>query len=340
MRVLPAAVFAALATAAFPVAAADEASCSADTGGAEASCSGDRPADVTTRLASLTCGGTLELFPDLPYGLEVDFSKQRAALAATYGRVRERVRCHCPALTDSQFHDRFSPARVVLNLLGGKPEHLEEIPCLDSQEHYTRDLHKYFNGMLHGSALKLPDTCTRESFVGAEGCRVEFQTAGNLTANLRVAASECAGSPVPSVGVWCHGSGCATLFEPCAEGGCGAGQECVVGAAGVRKFLGGAGDAALNWAQHYFGVNTTAVFDHLVRLVDGDIDTDRSIDDCEATFDGFYANVFAKVSSLLGFDARPGICIPEEWRGLKGLRRDHYKKYVLPSHHYFHPLLL
>ena len=295
-------------------------------GGDDDSCS----APPTSRLLSLTCSGSLEIFPELPYGLTMDISKQLKLANAGFAQLQNRLKCHCPKLTDTQFFDRFSPARSILNLLSGKPEFEEDISCLDGDKTYTRDLHKYLKAALLKSEITLPDTCTREAFVGEEGCRFEMNTFSNLTANLKVAAAECEGGLVPSLGVWCSGAGCESLFKPCGAAGCGDdGQECVVGEAGIKAFIGDLLPSAHSLMQDYFGVNTTILFDHLIRLVDGDIDSDRSIEDCEDTFTSFSTSLITNIASSLGLINKPtGICLPKQWAGFKGLKADYYNKYV------------
>eukprot|EP01061_Rhynchopus_euleeides_P047451 TRINITY_DN951_c1_g1_i1.p1 TRINITY_DN951_c1_g1~~TRINITY_DN951_c1_g1_i1.p1 ORF type:complete len:821 (+),score=263.59 TRINITY_DN951_c1_g1_i1:89-2464(+) len=304
-----------------PAAAGDDSgSCSADAGE-----SGTCATPPTSRLASLSCSGTLEVFPDLPFGMVADVSKYRKLANAAFDQLESRLSCHCPDLTREQFLNRFSPVRVVLNLLSGKPAFEEDIPCLDEGETFTRDIHKYLQGLLSGSSITLPETCTRDAFIGADGCRVEMNTRGNLTATLKVAVAECADGPIPSLGVWCSGEACATLFQPCAADGCGDAQECVIGMAGVEGLLGDLLPPVPSVLQDYFGVNTSSLFDHLVRLVDGDIDSDRSIDDCEAPFAEFATTVVSRVSEALGLSAsNSGICLPKQWQGFRGLSQSFY----------------
>eukprot|EP01059_Diplonema_ambulator_P027464 TRINITY_DN4563_c0_g1_i1.p1 TRINITY_DN4563_c0_g1~~TRINITY_DN4563_c0_g1_i1.p1 ORF type:complete len:1009 (+),score=374.62 TRINITY_DN4563_c0_g1_i1:46-3072(+) len=277
-------------------------------------------------LFSITCSGTVNLLGDLPYGIVADLSNQREVLTDMYGKVKERVKCHCPEITEQQFLDRFSPARVVFNLLGGRVEHEEELPCLDAQETYTRDLHKYLSAMFRGTEITLPETCTRADFVGEKGCRFEIDVKKDLSANLRFAFAECADSPFPSMGVWCAGESCSTLFQPC-SGFCSEGQKCVEGVGALEGVLGDYFDKAAEAFAHLFGFNISAAADHLVRTVDGDIDSDRTLEDCEDAFQSFPNDLVTAFAKAVGESTSSGVCLPEDWQDISYVFEEYYGRW-------------
>ena len=280
-------------------------------------------------LFSMSCSGRVDVFPGLPYGLTADVSNQRMIANKMFETARDRVRCHCPELSDEQFLDRFSPARIVFNLLGGREEtKLDDIPCLDEADTYTRDLHKYLKGLLLGSEITLPETCTRADFIGEKGCRFEIDTTQEVGVNLRFVTTECADGPVPAGAIYCAGEGCSTLLQPCSEG-CAKGQVCSDGDL-INRLLGISGEETteltglqtiIDSAASFFGINATASVEHLYRLIDGDFDSERTLDDCEDAFKAFPYDLVRNFVRKLGsaFGKSSGICFPDEWQGVTRL---------------------
>eukprot|EP00659_Diplonema_papillatum_P016204 gene16204-24837_t len=279
-------------------------------------------------LFSIGCSGTVDWLSGLPYGVTADLSNYVTLLQKVYDSTYSRVKCHCPTLTEEQFKDRFSPARAVFNMIGGTVEHEEKIPCLDDQKTYTRDLQKYLSALLMGSEVTLPETCNRAKFVGEEGCAFEMVVQDQLSANLRVNVAECPNSIFPAIGVWCAGDACSTLFRTCSEGSCATGQECVEGATGLEKIFGFSGfEIATDLVGSALGFNLSTGIEYLYRQIDGDINSDRTLDDCDNVFASFSSNFLSNFAKAVDGSAMSGVCVPEAWDGWSFLSDSYYGRF-------------
>eukprot|EP01065_Artemidia_motanka_P044816 TRINITY_DN643_c0_g3_i1.p1 TRINITY_DN643_c0_g3~~TRINITY_DN643_c0_g3_i1.p1 ORF type:complete len:1064 (+),score=359.30 TRINITY_DN643_c0_g3_i1:80-3271(+) len=276
-------------------------------------------------LLRVTCEGSVELLPDSPMGVTLGVQHWRRAADAAANRLRRRLSCHCPELTDEQFADRYDPVRVVLNLLQGKAEHSEHIGCLDNEATYTRDLHKWLEAQFEGSEITLPESCSRAAYAGGKGCLLQLKTEEEISADLRVAVSQCPGSFVPSMGVWCTGDGCASLLSPCQSGGCGDGQECVDFDKAAGSVL-SEGTAVLGRFGDMLGIDPASVWQHLILAVDGDFKSDRTLDDCIPKLNAYPNTIFGKIAAALG-GSPTGVCMPKGWDGVAGAAQKYLAKW-------------
>lgn len=278
-------------------------------------------ADV--QLLRISCSGSIELLPDQEVGLTIDLPRHRKALDQMYDTFRSRLRCHCSELTNEEIAARYDPVEVVLNLLSGTPDSEKALDCIDDTALYTRDLHKWLKAQFSGSAISVPDTCTAAAYRSGEGCRFTLRTQPELSADLSVSVERCStDSVVPSLGIWCRGEACDTLFRTCSgENGCSAGQQCVEFLSAANAHFGDAEAIGTTALQLFFGLNTTSAWDHLTNALGSHFTTK-----CEAMADTSIAGIFSRFADYLTGASPKGVCLPKDWNGVGNAAQEYYQR--------------
>eukprot|EP00756_Hemistasia_phaeocysticola_P041351 Hpha_TRINITY_DN16911_c2_g1::TRINITY_DN16911_c2_g1_i1::g.52357::m.52357 len=278
-------------------------------------------ADV--QLLRVTCSGAIELFPDKDVGLTLDLPNQRKALDTAYDTLRSRLRCHCKDLTNEEIASRFDPVEVVLNLIRGKPESETKIDCIDETSLYTRDMHKWLAAQFRDSQIDVPDTCTAAAYRSGEGCRFTLRTKPEFSADLSVAVARCSiDSAAPSIGIWCRGQACDTLFHGCSgNDDCASGQECQDFLSASNANFGDAKTAAAIALQLAFGLNTTSAWQHISLALGAQLTSK-----CETMADGGLYGAFGRFVGFLTGGTPTGVCLPKKWEGFGTAAQEYYKR--------------
>jgi hypothetical protein len=176
-------------------------------------------------LVTLTCNGQLNF---LSKNAVTFFGFDLSTIAKVEGFIidqfKEKVKCKCPNLSDSDFRKYFLyfTPEFIFNMFA-QTKDLEPSSC---------DFDGKFQQMLNLSngvpEFVFPTTCNSGTWDSKGNCLLVADWSSTFQMKIGFAMAKCSNSYLPYVSIVCDGAGCSNIAKPCNDNAhCGAGLKCV-----------------------------------------------------------------------------------------------------------------
>jgi hypothetical protein len=147
--------------------------------------------------------------------------------------LRNRVKCKCPDVQESEFQRLYVPSfDYLFNMLKGRNADLsgtcDKSSFINSTMvpfRYNVTSASYY--AVNPTEFVFPSTCNADSWNSQGTCLMRWTPASNLQFEAQLALKKCPNSPVPAISLTCKGQACDTAFMPCDDAtACGTGMKC------------------------------------------------------------------------------------------------------------------
>eukprot|EP01060_Flectonema_neradi_P033197 TRINITY_DN54_c0_g1_i10.p1 TRINITY_DN54_c0_g1~~TRINITY_DN54_c0_g1_i10.p1 ORF type:complete len:634 (+),score=129.43 TRINITY_DN54_c0_g1_i10:74-1975(+) len=237
-------------------------------------------------LFTYNCEGQVHMLPDGIGGGAVDMSVIERMWGTYMGRVKERVRCQCPFVSNKVLNERFGLFHNVVENILNPNYQMTPDSCLDNINDPTMDITKFIKKLNIPVQFDVSGvrTCPSPSLQTEDGrCMFQIEIP-KMDTSIQVALLRC-DSGRPAFSLHCGGKYCDT-FKPCNTAS--TTQECSGSCIGIGAFL-----------EEFELVNEVSSAIGYFGL---------SLDSCGQTVSGFLENVFRRIT---GNNAANGFCAPE-----------------------------